>query len=117
MESIADRIKQAMELRDLRQADVVHLTGIDKGRLSSYLSGKYKPKQDSIYKLANAFRVSESWLLGYDVPIDRFVGYADDELSAMIGRLDSSDVENLKKYITNMLLSQDKYKKESATIA
>jgi len=67
----AHRLKEGMELRNLKQADIVEMTKINKGALSSYLSGKYSPKQDNIYKLALALNVNEAWLMGYDVPMER----------------------------------------------
>lgn len=68
---IAHRLKEGMDIRKLKQADLVEITKINKGALSSYLSSKYKPKQDNIFKLAAALNVSEAWLMGYDVPMDR----------------------------------------------
>ena len=46
-------------------------TKIPKSSISQYLSGYAKPKQDRIYLLASALNVSEAWLMGYDVPIER----------------------------------------------
>lgn len=60
----AERIRLAMEAAGKRQADLVRETGIDKGALSHYLKGKYKPKQDVVYKLAKALDVSVSYLIG-----------------------------------------------------
>ena len=71
MATIAERIQEGMNLRGLKQVDIIEKTGMNKGALSSYLSGKYKPKQDNIYLLAKALDVSEAWLMGYDVPIER----------------------------------------------
>ena len=71
MATIAERIQEGMNLRGLKQVDIIEKTGMNKGALSSYLSGKYKPKQDKIYLLAKALDVSEAWLMGYDVPIER----------------------------------------------
>lgn len=71
MDTISDRIKQGMELRNLKQVDIIEKSGINKGALSSYISGKYAPKQNNIYKIAKALNVNESWLMGYDVPIER----------------------------------------------
>lgn len=64
-----DRIKEAMEMRGIKQAELVEKTGIDKGQMSSYLSGKYKPKQRNINLIAQALSVDEAWLMGYEVPI------------------------------------------------
>ena len=71
MESTATRLKKGMELRGLKQADIAELTGISKGALSSYISGRYLPKQNNTYLIAKALNVSESWLMGADVPMER----------------------------------------------
>lgn len=67
----AERLREAMQQSGKRQADLVREAGVDKGALSSYLSGKYEPKQKAIGKLAVALNVSEMWLWGYDVPMTR----------------------------------------------
>lgn len=60
-----------MEIRGLRQSELVVKTGISKGALSSYISGRYVPKQNNIYLISEALNVSEAWLMGADVPMDR----------------------------------------------
>ena len=65
---VAERLREAMNEAGKKQADLVRETGIDKGALSSYLSGKYEPKSKAIGALARALGVSEMWLWGYDVP-------------------------------------------------
>ena len=67
----SERIKIAMDLRGKKQIDLVRETGIDKGSISHYLSGRYEPKQEAVNKLAIALNVSEMWLWGYDVPMER----------------------------------------------
>lgn len=67
---IGKRIKDAMIKSGLKQADIVKKTGINKGALSSYLSGKYEPKQTNIYKLAKALDVTPAWLMGYNANAD-----------------------------------------------
>lgn len=71
IDSTANRIRIAMNNVNKKQIDIVKETGVDKGALSSYLKGKYEPKQDVIYKLAKALNVSEMWLWGYDCPMER----------------------------------------------
>ncbi len=71
MDSTANRIKYAMQQRGLNQSDIISITGINKGALSSYLSGRYKPKQTNIYLLSKALNVSEAWLMGANVPMER----------------------------------------------
>lgn len=66
-----DRIKEALELREMKQSELVEKTGIDKGQMSSYLAGRYKPKQQNLNLIAEALGVDEAWLMGYDVPMER----------------------------------------------
>lgn len=71
MATLSERLRQIMSIRGVKQVDVIQSTGITKGALSSYTTGRYIPKQDKIYILAKYFDVSEAWLMGYDVPMDR----------------------------------------------
>lgn len=71
MTSISERIIEGMTTRNMKQIDIIEATGINKGSLSSYISGKYKPKQTNVYKIAKALDVSEAWLMGYDVPMEQ----------------------------------------------
>ena len=71
IESVSHRLREAMDISCKTQADLVRDTGISKGTLSRYLSGKFEPKQIAINKLAVALNVSEMWLWGCDVPMER----------------------------------------------
>ena len=65
------RIKKAMNLRGLTQSDIVEKTNIKKSPLSQYSSGKITPRQNAIDELSKVLNVSEPWLMGYDVPMER----------------------------------------------
>lgn len=67
----ADRIKEALNMKGLKQSDLCRLTGIPKSAISQYISGAFEPKQDRIYLLSKALNVSEAWLMGLDVPMER----------------------------------------------
>ena len=71
IESCGKRIAKALAIRDVRQADLANMTQIPKSSLSLYLKDAYEPKQDRIYIIAKALRVSEAWLMGYDVPMEK----------------------------------------------
>ena len=60
MATFQDRLNEAMKLRNLKSADLVRITGIDKGSISCYLNGKYKASQDKLYQLARALDVDEA---------------------------------------------------------
>ena len=55
----------------MKQADLARVTGLSKGGISNYVTGRYEPKSDIISKLAKALNCSEMWLWGYDVPMER----------------------------------------------
>lgn len=69
----AERIKKALYIKGMKQSDLCRLTKIPKSALSQYISGAFEPKQDRIYLMAQALNVSEAWLMGLDVPIERQV--------------------------------------------
>lgn len=96
METIANRIKQALELRNMKQADLVEKTKIGKSSISTYISGAYEPKQRNIYKIAQALNVNEAWLMGYDVPMER-------EISNNINNVNLDNKNFYEKMIFNTL--------------
>jgi transcriptional regulator with XRE-family HTH domain len=67
----AERIKAALSLRGMKQAELCRLIDMPKSALSQYLSGLYEPKQDRIYLISQALNVSEAWLMGLDAPMER----------------------------------------------
>lgn len=86
--TVAQRLREALNYSGKKQADLVRETGLDRGSISSYLSGKYEPKQKAIYKLSKALNVSESWLLGYDVPMTRSAeSKKNDQLAELIVKM------------------------------
>lgn len=71
IESVATRLRYAMDSTGNTQADLARATGISKATLSRYLSGQFEPKSDAVHKLATALNVAEMWLWGCDVPMER----------------------------------------------
>lgn len=65
----AERLQKAMNLRGLRQRDIVKSTGLTKGAVSMYVSGLCKPTAKNLYLLSHCLNVSEEWLMGFDVPM------------------------------------------------
>ncbi len=70
VDSFANRLNKAIIIRNIKPVELSEKTGIDKSKISSYMSGRYKAKQDGVYLLAQALNVSEVWLMGYDVPME-----------------------------------------------
>lgn len=73
MSNTANRLKEAMLIKGLRQSDLSEKTGIVKSAISQYLSGKVTPKQDKIFLLSEALSVSPAWLMGADVPMEKHI--------------------------------------------
>ena len=67
---IKERIKEALIARDMTASDLARKSGLNKGAISKYLKGDVIPKQTAIGQMAEALRVSPSWLMGYDVPME-----------------------------------------------
>lgn len=84
------RLREAMNMAHKRQADLVADTGLNKSTISRYCSGDAEPKATAINKLATALDVSEMWLWGYDVPMERSEGQKkNDQLVKLVVRMRS----------------------------
>ena len=69
--NVSERIIEAMQLRKVNQSELVEMTGLTKGAISSYINNRYEPKSGAIGKMADALNVSPAWLAGFDVPMER----------------------------------------------
>lgn len=70
-ESCGTRLKIALSLRKMTQAELCQKTKIPKSALSEYLKGLYDPKQDRLLILSEALDVDPVWLMGFDVPMEK----------------------------------------------
>lgn len=87
--NLKDRLKYAMELKDMKAVDVANSTGIPKNSISYYLSGRSEPKSDRVYLLAKTLDISEAWLMGFDVAMERSVEQKDvDATVALLNRIE-----------------------------
>lgn len=69
--TLGDRLKEALNLRGMKPIDLSEKLDISRGTISYYLSGKNVPKADRLNLICSELNVSEAWLLGYDVPMNR----------------------------------------------
>lgn len=79
-DTTADRLKQIMNERNLKQIDILKRTAplckkhgvkMNKSDISQYVSGKVQPSQEKLVILGMALGVQEAWLMGFDVPKER----------------------------------------------
>lgn len=75
-----ERLHYLMNARGLKQVDILRKTKpfqkkynikLSKSTLSQYVNNIQSPDQDRLYLLAKTLNVSEPWLMGFDVPIER----------------------------------------------
>lgn len=76
----SERLKQIMREKSFKQVDILEAARpfcekynvkLAKSDLSQYVSGKVEPKQEKLTILGLALNVSEAWLMGYDVAMER----------------------------------------------
>lgn len=69
---LKDRLKEALALRNKKAADLTHDLEIPKSAISQYLSGKSKNMDSTrMYTICVYLDVSEAWMMGFDVPMER----------------------------------------------
>ena len=125
----SERLHKLMSERNLRQVDILNLSqkyqkelGIKMGKsaLSQYISGKSVPDQNKLVLLGKTLNVSESWLMGYDVPRERNDNMFENnnqtiDLKDVLNRtvafdghtLDENDAELIKSLLENMVKNKD----------
>lgn len=96
MDNFNNRLKQAMEYRNVKPAELSKLTNIGKSSISQWLSGKYSAKQDKIFVIAKALNVNPSWLIGANVPMSNEA--LPDKIFNLSSKLDEKRQNNVYNY-------------------
>lgn len=65
MSDFVKRLNQLMNENNISQNKLSEITGITQSSISDWANGKYKPRQDKVYLLSEALKVSPAYLLGY----------------------------------------------------
>lgn len=87
MSTFAERLKQAMELRNIKAYELAVKTGLSQSLISQYLNGKFEAKNDKIFALAETLYVNESWLAGFSDDIGFNPVIKEPELKLMIHKI------------------------------
>lgn len=105
-----NRIGEALSMLGWKQVDLVERTGIAKNSVNAWVNQKYQPKQNPLMKMAQVLGVSEMWLAGYDVPMDRPAAQKKaDELTQLIFEIkEDEDLKDL--FISISHLNNDQRK-------
>lgn len=100
MGSFKERLREMMEKRGMRQADLVNATGIERSIISSYVTGRYEPKDEKLQLLAKALNCDAMWLAGYD-------GVEEDDDMAFLERFRKLNVEDKRTILTLLNFMND----------
>ena len=105
-----NRIAEALSIKGWKQVDLVERTGIAKASINAWVKQNWQPKQKSLMKMAQVLGVSEMWLAGYDVPMERPEAQKkNDELIQLISEIrKSEDLQHLFSSICNLTGDQRK---------
>lgn len=108
MEDIKNRIREGMSSIGINAVELSRRTGIPKSSISQYLSGFTKPRANRISSIAKALNVSETWLMGYDVPKSRDKKFTHDiEIERTSYQLSGKQVRLLKAYEKALVPTQN----------
>lgn len=109
---LKDRLREAMDLRNKKAVDLSNNLGIPKSAISQYLSGRSKDMDSPrLYKICVYLDVSEAWMMGFDVAMERPAEqkisdikidiasriYNDSEFLSVVEMLDKLSPAQLKK--------------------
>lgn len=111
MDIRTERLNEAFRNSGLTQSELCAKTGINKGSLSSWLVGRYYPKQVGLEKLSKALNVSINYLMGFDIDsANASDSSTESRLLEMFRELNSDGQEDALGYIRKLLYVPE-YKK------
>lgn len=109
METFAERLRQVMREKGLKQVDVIRLVQsleendrvkLGKSHISQYLSGKTEPRMEVMKALSKALEVNQLWLLGEDVPMEMESEVQNKEEKVQERKQDTMNENNGRKVFT-----------------
>jgi transcriptional regulator with XRE-family HTH domain len=85
---LKDRLQEALYIRDKKAVDLVRDLKIPKSAISQYLSGKSQNMDsERLYAICKYLDVSEPWMMGYDVSMERNVAKKNNAIADIVKRL------------------------------
>lgn len=90
-----------MAEKGMKQVDLAKATGIDKSLISSYVVGRYEPKDENLQALAKALDCDPLWLAGYD-------GIEEDDDVAYLERFRKLCVDDKRTILTLLQFLNDR---------
>lgn len=100
MGEFSKRLVERMKELGLRQADLAEKTGISRSLISSYVIGRYEPKDENLQSLAKVLNCDALWLAGYD-------GIEEDDEKAFLEKFRVLNVEDKRTILTLLNFMND----------
>lgn len=100
MGEFSKRLVERMTELGLRQADLAEKTGISRSLISSYVIGRYEPKDENLQLLAKVLDCDALWLAGYD-------GIEEDDEKAFLEKFRILNVEDKRTILTLLNFMND----------
>lgn len=94
MATFAERLNEALMLRNVTAAQLSRAIDVNEATISNYKNGKYVPKQRRTQEIATFLNVPIAWLMGADVPVGNDFFLSPHEKKVIIAYRKRSDVRN-----------------------
>ena len=101
---LKDRLQEALSIREKKAVDLVRDLKIPKSAISQYLSGKSQNMDsERLYAICKYLDVSEPWMMGYDVSMERNMQKKNNAIADIVVRMRNDEdflilVETLNGY-------------------
>lgn len=119
MSDFVKRLNHLMTDKNISQNKLAEMTGITQSSISDWANGKYKPRQDKVYLLSEALKVSPAYLLGYtdNKNLDQYDDKEENSnLNMLFNKLNDEGQKKVLNY-TQDLVDSGKYSKNEDTIS
>lgn len=98
-----ERLNEASRFFDIPQKELADMIGVSKALMNQYFKGQSSPKDlNKVVKLAEIFKVSPAWLIGFDVPRIDYT-YEEKEFIKKLRRLNSEGISKIRNYLEDIL--------------
>lgn len=97
-----ERLIYSCRRKGFKQIELAEKVGIDRRAINHYFRGRVKPKNDVLYKMAEALDVSPSWLMGFDTPMDDTTYSIDNRIRKKLQNLTLEELEKVLQLLELM---------------
>lgn len=66
-----NRIEEALNMRGMKAVELAEKSGLSQTSISHWIKQRWQPKATPLHKMAKVLGVTELWLAGYPVPMER----------------------------------------------